>query len=767
MNRKTVFRNLAIVAVIVLAIWGWTLLRDNNRDYKAVDTSVAMTQLNIRNVSEVQIDDREQTLRMTLKDPVDGDKKITSKYPAQSTDEIFNRVDASGATYQTNVNKESFLMQMLIFILPLVLLFGLFFFVMSRMQGGGKGGVMGFGKSKAKQLSKDMPTTTFADVAGADEAVEELFEIKDFLQNPARYQALGAKIPRGVLLYGPPGTGKTLLARAVAGEAGVPFFTISGSDFVEMFVGVGASRVRDMFEQAKNNSPCIIFVDEIDAVGRQRGAGLGGGHDEREQTLNQLLVEMDGFGERSGVILIAATNRPDILDPALLRPGRFDRQIPVGNPDMAGRKAILNVHAQGKPIDADADLDGLAKRTPGMSGADLANVINEAALLAARENRTTITAELLEESVDRVIGGPRRKSRIISEHEKKIVAYHEGGHTLAAWAMPDLDPIYKVTILARGRTGGHALAVPEQDKDLMTRSEMIARLVMAMGGRAAEELVFHEPTTGASSDIDQATKIARAMVTEYGMSARLGAVRYGQEQGDPFLGRSMGAHSDYSPEVASEIDDEVRRLIEAAHTEAWAILTEYRDTLDELATQLLERETLTRKDLEKIFDKVAKRPRITTFNDFGARTPSDKPPVKTPGELAKERGEPWPPEVPESPVLTKAGAQAQPGSGQNHPQQPVPAQGGTRPDYGAPAGWSAPGWPPSGGQQGGQPDGGYPNGHYGQAPVNPYGQPQNPYGQPPANGHRNGDGYGGGHHGGGQGDEGQNGRPPSTEQNGQ
>ncbi|PYE19960.1 membrane protease FtsH catalytic subunit [Williamsia limnetica] len=793
MNRKTVFRNLAIVAVIVLAIWGWTVLRDDNRDYKAVDTSVAMTQLNIKNVDEVQIDDREQTLRMTLKDPVNGDKKISSKYPAQTTEEVFDRVDASGAVYQTNVNKESFLMQMLIFILPLILLFGLFFFVMSRMQGGGKGGVMGFGKSKAKELNKDMPSTTFADVAGADEAVEELFEIKDFLQNPARYQALGAKIPKGVLLFGPPGTGKTLLARAVAGEAGVPFFTISGSDFVEMFVGVGASRVRDMFEQAKKNSPCIIFVDEIDAVGRQRGAGLGGGHDEREQTLNQLLVEMDGFGERSGVILIAATNRPDILDPALLRPGRFDRQIPVGNPDIAGRKAILNVHAQGKPIDADADLDGLAKRTPGMSGADLANVINEAALLAARENRTSITAELLEESVDRVVGGPRRKSRIISEHEKKIVAYHEGGHTLAAWAMPDLDPIYKVTILARGRTGGHALAVPEQDKDLMTRSEMIARLVMAMGGRAAEELVFHEPTTGASSDIDQATKIARAMVTEYGMSARLGAVRYGQEQGDPFLGRSMGAQSDYSAEVAGEIDDEVRRLIEAAHTEAWAILTEYRDILDVLATQLLERETLTRKDLEKIFDKVEKRPRITTFNEFGDRTPSDKPPVKTPGELAKERGEPWPPEPPRSPELAKVGPHTQPGPGelpgqQYPPQTPYPqhqgtpqqggAPGGTRPDYGAPAGWSAPGWPPSGGpngagqnggphnggqQNGGQQNGGYQNGGYqngapsngGQPPVNPYGQPGTPYGQPPTNGHHNG------------GHDGQNGHPPSNGQNGQ
>ena len=476
-----------------------------------------------------------------------------------------------------------------------------------------------------------MPKTTFADVAGADEAVEELDEIKDFLQNPARYQALGAKIPKGVLLYGPPGTGKTLLARAVAGEAGVPFYTISGSDFVEMFVGVGASRVRDLFEQAKQNSPCIIFVDEIDAVGRQRGAGLGGGHDEREQTLNQLLVEMDGFDARGGIILIAATNRPDILDPALLRPGRFDRQIPVGAPDLAGRRAILAVHAKGKPFAPDVEFEGLAKRTVGMSGADLANVINEAALLTAREHGTLITNAALEESVDRVVGGPRRKSKIISEQEKKITAYHEGGHALAAWAMPDLEPVYKLTILPRGRTGGHALVVPEDDKGLMTRSEMIGRLVFAMGGRSAEELVFHEPTTGASSDIDQATKIARAMVTEYGMSARLGAVRYGREQGDPFLGRSMGNQPDYSLEVAHEIDEEVRALIEAAHTEAWEILNTYRDVLDELVFELLEKETLTRTDLERIFDQVEKRPRITAFNDFGGRTPSDKPPIQTPG----------------------------------------------------------------------------------------------------------------------------------------
>ena len=754
MNRKTVFRNLAILALILLALWGWSVLRDSDREYTAVDTSVALSQLADKNAKFISIDDREQQLRIELNKSIKHDDKdvtqISTKYPAQAGEQIFDAVKTTGAPYTTNVNEQSVFWQILIFVLPMILLFGLFFFVMNRMQGGGRGGVMGFGKSKAKQLTKDMPKTTFADVAGADEAVEELYEIKDFLQNPTRYQALGAKIPRGVLLFGPPGTGKTLLARAVAGEAGVPFFTISGSDFVEMFVGVGASRVRDLFEQAKTNSPCIIFVDEIDAVGRQRGAGLGGGHDEREQTLNQLLVEMDGFGDRSGVILIAATNRPDILDPALLRPGRFDRQIPGGNPDMAGRKAILRVHAKGKPIDADADLDGLAKRTPGMSGADLANVVNEAALLAARENKQTITAEMLEEAVDRVIGGPRRKSRIISEHEKKVVAYHEGGHTLAAWAMPDLDPIYKVTILARGRTGGHALAVPEQDKDLMTRSEMIARLVMAMGGRAAEELVFHEPTTGASSDIDQATKIARAMVTEYGMSAKLGAVRYGQDQGDPFLGRSMGSHTDYSAEIAGEIDDEVRRLIEAAHTEAWAILSEYRDTLDVLATELLEKETLTRKDLEKIFSEVQKRPRITAFNEFGERTPSDKPPVKTPGELAIERGEPWPPEpepvpepvgvagypggpqvpgqVPSYPPGTPG--QAYPGGPQGgapyphypnpqypnpqypnpqypnpqypnpqypNPQYPEPHPGsgsGTRPDYGAPRDWSAPGWPP-------------------------------------------------------------------------
>jgi cell division protease FtsH len=740
MNRKNVIRTLTVIAAVLLLGWLFLYLNDDTRGFKPVDTSVAVSQINSDNVKSAQIDDREQQVRLELKNG-NGDtanaNKVIAKYPTGYAVPLFNALNGKGIKTNTAVNQPSVLGSLLVYMLPLILLVGLFV-LFSRMQTGGRMG-FGFGKSRAKQLSKDMPKTTFADVAGADEAVEELYEIKDFLQNPGRYQALGAKIPKGVLLYGPPGTGKTLLARAVAGEAGVPFFTISGSDFVEMFVGVGASRVRDLFEQAKQNSPCIIFVDEIDAVGRQRGAGLGGGHDEREQTLNQLLVEMDGFGERQGVILIAATNRPDILDPALLRPGRFDRQIPVSSPDLAGRKAVLRVHAQGKPLSPDADLDGLAKRTVGMSGADLANVINEAALLTARENGTIITGAALEEAVDRVIGGPRRKGRVISETEKKITAYHEGGHTLAAWAMPDIEPIYKVTILARGRTGGHAVSVPEDDKGLMTRSEMIARLVFAMGGRAAEELVFREPTTGAVSDIEQATKIARAMVTEYGMSAKLGAVRYGTEHGDPFLGRTMGTQADYSHEVARDIDDEVRKLIEAAHTEAWAILNEYRDVLDILAGELLEKETLHRAELEAIFGNVRKRPRLTVFDDFGGRIPSDKPPIKTPGELAMERGEPWPRPMPE-PAFKKAIAQAsaahaqqtqgangngsysggqpagrhqaggpgQPGYGaapgqpdySNGPGQPGYGAAPGQPDYGAPAGWRAPGWPPPPQQQG-------------------------------------------------------------------
>ena len=712
MDRKRLLRNpLLWIAAVLMFYFIFTMLFDDTRGYTPVKTSEALAQVRAGNVKEVTLEDKEQRLKLTLKDGANfnGHDRLITQFPASSTDDIFKILDEASPkpVLETKVSQESFLMQVLIYLVPLGLLLLLLMWMMNNAQGGGNR-VMNFGKSKAKQLSKDMPKTTFGDVAGAEEAVEELEEIKDFLQNPGRYQALGAKIPKGVLLYGPPGTGKTLLARAVAGEAGVPFYSISGSDFVEMFVGVGASRVRDLFEQAKQNAPCIIFVDEIDAVGRHRGAGMGGGHDEREQTLNQLLVEMDGFDSRGGIILIAATNRPDILDPALLRPGRFDRQIPVSAPDLKGRKQILRVHAKGKPLTEDADLDGLAKRTVGFSGADLANVINEAALLTARKNGTVISSVELEESVDRVIGGPARKSRIISEKEKKITAYHEAGHALAAWAMPDIDPVYKVTILARGRTGGHTLSVPEEDKDLMTRSEMIARLVFALGGRSAEELVFHEPTTGASNDIEQATKIARAMVTEYGMSAKLGAVKYGQEQGEPFLGRTAGRQADYSLEVAHEIDEEVRKLIEAAHTEAYEVLNTYRDVLDDLTLELIEKETLHQKDLERVFARVEKRPRITQFNDFGDRTPSDIPPVKTPGELAKERGEPWPPVVEdtldeEPPPLGGDRPQdpppAAPNGGHANGYQPQPVNQSGPPNYGAPPGWTpatVPGGQPSG-----------------------------------------------------------------------
>ncbi|MFC4946764.1 ATP-dependent zinc metalloprotease FtsH [Pseudonocardia sp. GCM10023141] len=720
MDRKRLLRNPLIwILAAILVYFTFSVLFDDTRGYTQVPTSVALNEISAGHVKDALVEDREQRLRLTLNTPLDGSSQIITQYPAQSggavVDALRNAPDKP--SFNTAVRQDSFLVTMLIYLVPLGVVLLVLFWMMNNAQGGGNR-VMSFGKSKAKQLNKDMPKTTFADVAGADEAVEELYEIKDFLQNPGRYQALGAKIPKGVLLYGPPGTGKTLLARAVAGEAGVPFYTISGSDFVEMFVGVGASRVRDLFEQAKQNSPCIIFVDEIDAVGRQRGAGLGGGHDEREQTLNQLLVEMDGFDARGGIILIAATNRPDILDPALLRPGRFDRQIPVDAPDMAGRRAVLAVHSKGKPLAPDVDFAGLAKRTVGMSGADLANVLNEGALLTARENGTLITAAALEEAVDRVVGGPRRKGKIISEQEKKITAYHEGGHALAAWAMPDLEPVYKLTILPRGRTGGHALVVPEDDKGLMTRSEMIGRLVFAMGGRSAEELVFHEPTTGASSDIDQATKIARAMVTEYGMSARLGAVRYGREQGDPFLGRSMGNQADYSLEVAHEIDEEVRALIEAAHTEAWEILNTYRDVLDDLVRELLDKETLTRVDLERIFDRVEKRPRITAFNDFGGRTPSDKPPILTPAELAHERGEPWPPQI--EPVREPTPVGSYPGSN-GGPAVPSSGPNGGQPYPASPA---QQGWAPAPPYNGG----GYQPGAH--QPGQPNAVPHN-YGAPP------------------------------------
>jgi cell division protease FtsH len=617
---------LIVAVVVVLALLTFT---SGDGGYKSVALSQIENAIQSRNVSSATLKDKEQQIQVTLQDG----KKLVSSYTTNYDTVLQQELKDGGVTTRkVAVTHENVFLQFLFSLIPFALILLVMFFILNQMQGGG-GRVMQFGKARAKLVSKDTPKTTFADVAGADEAIEELQEIKEFLENPAKFQAIGAKIPKGVLLYGPPGTGKTLLARAVAGEAGVPFYSISGSDFVEMFVGVGASRVRDLFEQAKANAPAIIFVDEIDAVGRHRGAGLGGGHDEREQTLNQLLVEMDGFDTNRGVILIAATNRPDILDPALLRPGRFDRQIVVDRPDLEGRKAILRVHSKGKPFAADVDLDVIARRTPGFTGADLANVINEAALLTARTDAKQITTPMLEESIDRVIAGPMRKTRAMSDKEKKVTAYHEGGHALVAYALPNTDPVHKVTILPRGRSLGHTLVLPEEDKYTQTRSEMMDMLAYALGGRAAEELVFHEPTTGASNDIEKASQIARAMVTQYGMSNSLGAVRYGQGEGEVFLGRDMGHQRDYSEDIAAQIDEEIRILIERGHDEAWDILVKHRDVLDELVLRLFDKETVGKEELAEIFASVPKRP-VRVFESVRRRPAKDIPPVLTPNELA-------------------------------------------------------------------------------------------------------------------------------------
>ncbi|WP_425556099.1 ATP-dependent zinc metalloprotease FtsH [Glycomyces endophyticus] len=609
---------IALIAVLIGSFWS------GGSDYDEATTSEVLKDINDGNVEEAILLDKEQLVQLTLNS---GDQ-VEAYLPAGMMETVATELEEAGVKFDTEVNETSVFVSFLLSLLPIVLIVLLLLFFMSQMQGGGSR-VLNFGKSKAKMVSKDTPKTTFDDVAGADEAVEELREIKDFLEDPKKYQELGAKIPKGVLLFGPPGTGKTLLARAVAGEAGVPFYSISGSDFVEMFVGVGASRVRDLFTQAKENAPAIVFVDEIDAVGRHRGAGMGGGHDEREQTLNQLLVEMDGFDTRGGVILIAATNRPDILDPALLRPGRFDRQIPVDAPDKEGRQAILAVHAKGKPFVPNVEFDTIARRTPGFSGADLENVINEAALLTARHNQKAISADALEEAIDRVIAGPERKGRVMGDAEKKMTAYHEAGHALVAHALPHAAPVHKLTILPRGRSLGHTLVLPTEDKYTQTRSEMIDTLAYALGGRAAEELVYHDPTTGASNDIEKATKVARAMVTEYGMSSKLGAIKYGSGGSEPFLGREYGHQKDYSDEVAADIDGEVRALIEIAHDEAYAIVTEYRDVLDQMVTELLEKETLNQEDLERIATRVVKRPPMSPFNGTDKRK-LGPPPVSTP-----------------------------------------------------------------------------------------------------------------------------------------
>jgi cell division protease FtsH len=558
-------------------------------------------------IKEVSINTKENTLDVKKT----NEESFSTGYPMNTEQSLINLLDQNEVKTTVHGTGGSSLLSLLTYILPFVLFLALWIFLMNQMQGGGSR-VMNFGKSKAKRMSVDAPKITFRDVAGVDEAVQELHEIKEFLENPKKFQSLGARIPKGVLLYGPPGTGKTLLARAVAGEAGVPFFSISGSDFVEMFVGVGASRVRDLFEQAKQNSPCIIFMDEIDAVGRHRGAGMGGGHDEREQTLNQLLVEMDGFEMKDNIILIAATNRPDILDPALLRPGRFDRQVVVDRPDRKGRKQILEVHTRGKPLSKAIDLDTLAGQTPGFTGADLANLINEAALLTARTGRREISMLELEEGIMRVIAGPEKKTRVMSEKERLITAYHEMGHAIVGHLLENTDPVHKISIISRGQALGYTISLPTEDKFLTSRAELTDAMAMTLGGRAAEEIVFGEITTGASNDLEKVTETAKQMVMRFGMSERLGPRVFGHDRGQPFLGREFSAEPDYSDEIAREIDDEIRRIVEAAHQTAKDLLNEKREELDGISKILLERETI---DAEQFVALLAGKPEDEIFVD--------------------------------------------------------------------------------------------------------------------------------------------------------
>ncbi|HZA71394.1 MAG TPA: ATP-dependent zinc metalloprotease FtsH [Propionibacteriaceae bacterium] len=689
MNFKRILRS--PIAWILLALIAIGLLIDFTQrvsgGYQEEATSQVVAIINGNEpLKEVILIDRDQEIRVTLAD--ENQPKYKAIWVGNQSDELIPRLnqrvaDKTLERWEGRNATPGFLSQLLGTLIPFIIIGVLFFFLLNSVQGGGSR-VMQFGKSKAKIANKDTPKTTFSDVAGADEAVEELEEIKEFLAEPAKFQAVGAKIPKGVLLYGQPGTGKTLLARAVAGEAGVPFFSISGSDFVEMFVGVGASRVRDLFEQAKENAPAIVFIDEIDAVGRHRGAGMGGGHDEREQTLNQLLVEMDGFDVRGGVILIAATNRPDVLDPALLRPGRFDRQIAVDTPDLRGRFRILQVHAEGKPVAPDVDLEGVARRTPGFTGADLANVLNEAALLTARQNARQITNEHLDEAIDRVVAGPQKRSRLMSEREKLITAYHEGGHALVAAALPGTDPVQKVTILPRGRALGYTMVLPEQDKYANTRAELLDQLAYMMGGRAAEELVFHDPTTGASNDIEKATSVARAMVTQYGMTERLGAIKLGTGDSEPFLGRDFGHQRDYSEDIAAIVDQEVSKLISNAHQEAFDILSTNREVLDDLVRALFEKETLDREAVAAVFQPLKLWPKRPAWTGSDNRVPSSIPPVTPPppsvngqnghpnGQLPPGHGE----EVPAGGVLLPPGQPPAP------PQLPTPGNEPLRgPDF--------------------------------------------------------------------------------------
>ena len=592
-----------ILIVVVLAFFAQRLINTGTKE-KPPTYSDFITQLQRGELKSVQLKTKDNTVVVT--------QRSGKTYETGYTDGGADRLDAQLQTavqqnklppggYNIEGRKTNGWLSLLTYVLPFLIFIGFWIFLMNQVQGGGSK-VMSFGKSRAKRMSVDSPKITFRDVAGADEAVEELHEIKEFLENPKKFQALGARIPKGVLLFGPPGTGKTLLARAVAGEAGVPFFSISGSDFVEMFVGVGASRVRDLFEQAKQNSPCIIFMDEIDAVGRHRGAGLGGGHDEREQTLNQLLVEMDGFTMTDNIILIAATNRPDILDPALLRPGRFDRQIVVDRPDRKGRAKILEVHTRGKPLAKEIDIDALAGQTPGFTGADLANLINESALLAARSGKREITQHELEEGIMRVIAGPEKKTRVMGEKERLITAYHEMGHAIVGHYLEHADPVHKISIVGRGQALGYTISMPQEDKFLTTRAELLDTMAMTLGGRAAEEIVFSEITTGASNDLEKVTQTAKQMVMRFGMSERLGPRVFGHDHGQPFLGREFSSEPDYSDEIAREIDDEIRRIVESAHQRAKDILNEYRESLEVTSLSLMKRETIEKEEFAALLD---------------------------------------------------------------------------------------------------------------------------------------------------------------------
>jgi cell division protease FtsH len=625
------------VVVITLIVWlGTQTLLNHKKTTKKETLSqlYALVQNQPTSIKEVIFNPNKHQVQVQLTDTT----KFNVNYASdQSQADLQKELEQNNVTFDSKGIGTSAWWTILTSLLPFVLLFGFWIFLMNQVQGGGSK-VMSFGKSRAKRMTPDSPKIGFKDVAGVDEAVEELQEIKEFLENPKKFQALGARIPKGVLLYGPPGTGKTLLARAVAGEAGVPFFSISGSDFVEMFVGVGASRVRDLFEQAKQASPCIVFMDEIDAVGRHRGAGLGGGHDEREQTLNQLLVEMDGFEMKDNIILIAATNRPDILDPALLRPGRFDRQIVVDRPDRLGRRKILEVHSKGKPLAPEIDLDTLAAGTPGFTGADLANLVNEAALLAARRGKKTIQQEELEEGIMRVLAGPEKKARLLSEQERKITAYHEMGHALVGHFLENTNPVHKITIVSRGQALGLTISLPTEDRYLQSRSALMDDLAMTLGGRAAEELVFHEITTGAANDLEKVTHTAKAMIMRYGMSEKLGPRVLGRNQDMPFLGREMGHEPDYSDEVAREIDEEIRRVIEEAHDRATRVLQEHMDDLHRIAVILIERETIDKDQFERL---AAGESEETIFPDETPE-PEEAPPEEERKRLPQPKPRPFP-----------------------------------------------------------------------------------------------------------------------------